>query len=125
MNSISGGHHRPVRPSRNVERFPFSGKCAVILSLVAASLAVLTSGGDAAPQQPARATWYKGIVHAHANWGAPQLPTRSEEHTSELQSRGLTSYAVFCLKKNMSFYARPRCACKFVITATSKEFSSF
>src|ERR1043165_1743310 len=28
------------------------------------------------------------------------IPTRSEEHTSELQSRGLISYAVFCLKKN-------------------------
>src|ERR1043165_10222743 len=27
-------------------------------------------------------------------------PLRSEEHTSELQSRGLISYAVFCLKKN-------------------------
>src|ERR1043165_9999926 len=26
-------------------------------------------------------------------------PPRSEEHTSELQSRGLISYAVFCLKK--------------------------
>src|ERR1043165_4303641 len=26
-------------------------------------------------------------------------PCRSEEHTSELQSRGLISYAVFCLKK--------------------------
>src|ERR1043165_7103662 len=26
-------------------------------------------------------------------------PWRSEEHTSELQSRGLISYAVFCLKK--------------------------
>ena len=26
---------------------------------------------------------------------------RSEEHTSELQSRGITSYAVFCLKKTM------------------------
>src|ERR1043165_10052125 len=26
--------------------------------------------------------------------------SRSEEHTSELQSRGLISYAVFCLKKN-------------------------
>src|ERR1043165_10132205 len=26
-------------------------------------------------------------------------PRRSEEHTSELQSRGLISYAVFCLKK--------------------------
>src|ERR1043165_10173367 len=27
---------------------------------------------------------------------------RSEEHTSELQSRGLISYAVFCLKKKNS-----------------------
>src|SRR5213075_3469638 len=27
---------------------------------------------------------------------------RSEEHTSELQSRLVTSYAVFCLKKNTS-----------------------
>src|ERR1043165_8231058 len=26
---------------------------------------------------------------------------RSEEHTSELQSRGLISYAVFCLKKSL------------------------
>src|ERR1043165_10310606 len=32
---------------------------------------------------------------------APDSPRvgRSEEHTSELQSRGLISYAVFCLKK--------------------------
>src|SRR5213594_3518177 len=28
-----------------------------------------------------------------------QTPIRSEEHTSELQSRTLKSYAVFCLKK--------------------------
>src|ERR1043165_10247604 len=28
------------------------------------------------------------------------LAGRSEEHTSELQSRGLTSYAGFCFKKN-------------------------
>src|ERR1043165_6483606 len=27
------------------------------------------------------------------------IVSRSEEHTSELQSRGLISYAVFCLKK--------------------------
>src|ERR1043165_7349197 len=27
------------------------------------------------------------------------MTIRSEEHTSELQSRGLISYAVFCLKK--------------------------
>src|ERR1043165_10061510 len=29
-------------------------------------------------------------------------PDRSEEHTSELQSRGLISYAVFCLKKELN-----------------------
>src|ERR1043165_5489489 len=37
--------------------------------------------------------WYKRL-----EIGVFQLP-RSEEHTSELQSRGLISYAVFCLKK--------------------------
>ena len=31
--------------------------------------------------------------------GANASLMRSEEHTSELQSRGLISYAVFCLKK--------------------------
>src|SRR3712207_7036019 len=31
----------------------------------------------------------------------PILPRRSEEHTSELQSRNI-SYAVFCLKKKIS-----------------------
>src|ERR1043165_5357793 len=35
---------------------------------------------------------------AHINHLAAQRD-RSEEHTSELQSRGLISYAVFCLKK--------------------------
>src|SRR5216110_3893905 len=30
---------------------------------------------------------------------SPALVRRSEEHTSELQSRELISYAVFCLKK--------------------------
>src|ERR1043165_1969688 len=32
---------------------------------------------------------------------------RSEEHTSELQSRGLISYAVFCLKKKNHHPPRP------------------
>src|SRR6187399_2138440 len=30
---------------------------------------------------------------------APRTSSRSEEHTSELQSRAVISYAVFCLKK--------------------------
>src|SRR3546814_9064833 len=32
--------------------------------------------------------------------GGPAIGTRSEEHTSELQSLMRISYAVFCLKKN-------------------------
>src|SRR5213596_4421331 len=32
----------------------------------------------------------------------PQTLSRSEEHTSELQSHGLISYAVFCLKKKIT-----------------------
>ena len=30
-------------------------------------------------KQSRNATWYKGIVHAHANWGAAQLPTTSPD----------------------------------------------
>src|ERR1043165_10141343 len=40
-----------------------------------------------APARPAHST-----IHS-------MMRERSEEHTSELQSRGLISYAVFCLKK--------------------------
>src|ERR1043165_783638 len=42
---------------------------------------------------------------------------RSEEHTSELQSRGLISYAVFCLKKKQMPRAKPR-------TAQPSDFAS-
>ena len=35
---------------------------------------------------------------------APELISRSEEHTSELQSHSFISYAVFCLKKKKKQY---------------------
>src|SRR3546814_3151343 len=35
----------------------------------------------------------------HVHWSQPGTNTRSEEHTSELQSLMRISYAVFCLKK--------------------------
>src|SRR5213596_3947170 len=35
---------------------------------------------------------------------------RSEEHTSELQSHGLISYAVFCLKTKKTRHSRPATA---------------
>src|SRR3546814_10401304 len=43
----------------------------------------------------------EGLVGGHSG----QRPTRSEEHTSELQSLMRISYAVFCLKKkNQNIY---------------------
>src|SRR5213075_3518916 len=41
-----------------------------------------------------------GVAHAQHRHEVP-LAGRSEEHTSELQSRLVISYAVFCLKKKM------------------------
>ena len=39
-------------------------------------------------------------IYHHLSDGVPKVfPARSEEHTSELQSRETISYAVFCLKK--------------------------
>src|SRR5881227_3855924 len=40
-------------------------------------------------------------VHAHSSgsWRRAARPRRSEEHTSQLQSRTVISYAVLCLKK--------------------------
>lgn len=49
---------------------------ARLLIPVAVTLIATVAPAIAAP--PA-ATWYKGIVHAHANWGAPQLPTTSPD----------------------------------------------
>src|SRR3546814_3858943 len=53
---------------------------------------------------PSLEAQFKGIVEAVTDESAPVLPnamlaTRSEEHTSELQSLMRISYAVFCLKK--------------------------
>src|ERR1043165_10044343 len=41
-------------------------------------------------------------------WETRQDGCRSEEHTSELQSRGLISYAVFCLKTKKKHNTAPR-----------------
>src|ERR1043165_10263697 len=50
---------------------------------------------DALPISAFRRCRRRAPVQARPSWRSP----RSEEHTSELQSRGLISYAVFCLKK--------------------------
>src|ERR1044071_867085 len=53
--------------------------------------------------------------------------TRSEEHTSELQSRVDISYAVFCLKKkdcDSEMLGLPRCACRDVYMETCTGFAT-
>src|SRR3546814_7181564 len=47
--------------------------------------------------------------------------TRSEEHTSELQSLMRTSYAVFCLKKNSTTTARHQDETKLTSTITTSH----
>src|ERR1043165_7420040 len=44
----------------------------------------------------------------------PRSPSRSEEHTSELQSRGLISYAVFCLKKKNKIHLQNELYCRLL-----------
>src|SRR5213596_4213309 len=50
-----------------------------------------------------RSRFGEAVALEQADTAAPlahePLEPRSEEHTSELQSHGLISYAVFCLKK--------------------------
>jgi len=47
---------------------------------LAAGLFLFASlSGLLAQNQPAPTSWYKGIVHAHANWVVPQLPTTSPD----------------------------------------------
>src|SRR5213596_4258112 len=44
-------------------------------------------------------SWASPSSRAGVRWPRSPCTWRSEEHTSELQSHGLISYAVFCLKK--------------------------
>src|SRR3546814_9173769 len=43
-----------------------------------------------------------------ANWLSLTVTNRSEEHTSELQSLMRTSYAVFCLTKQIKIRTHPK-----------------
>src|SRR6188474_3930333 len=51
--------------------------------------------------------WWRPARRARAARRSPARP-RSEEHTSELQSRNDISYAVFCLKKKKKKKETPR-----------------
>jgi hypothetical protein len=50
-----------------------------ILALAAANAADLATIRSVAAEGQSTSTWYKGVVHCHANWGAPQLPTTTPD----------------------------------------------
>src|SRR3546814_1367906 len=52
------------------------------------------------------ASAYPIFAHCYHDTGDNPAPKRSEEHTSELQSLMRISYAVFCLKKKITYYFR-------------------
>src|SRR3546814_6373143 len=89
-----GGRHEDPRdhvvPGRRRARRP--GACA----------AGARGGGAAAAGRAAGAGQFRRRARhpaADADRGLPHRASRSEEHTSELQSLMRISYAVFCLKK--------------------------
>src|SRR3546814_5579751 len=99
-SDLSGSGGRPARlPSRrafahNACRSAVAG--AVAASSVADGLhAAIMS---AAPSAPATCAWRRALRIIAALLVAS---SRSEEHTSELQSLMRISYAVFCLKKKI------------------------
>src|SRR3546814_12585890 len=83
---------RPPRSTRTDTLFPYTTLFRSILG----ELAGLGDDGEAAADDHLvdQLGRLAGAVRAH------QGETRSEEHTSELQSLMRISYAVFCLKKN-------------------------
>src|SRR3546814_5004434 len=63
------------------------------------SMCLATNGDLVAPQQRCASTSNRNFVGRQGPGARTHLMSRSEEHTSELQSLMRISYAVFCLKK--------------------------
>src|SRR3546814_5009208 len=86
--------HEPGRPGERIkEDRPIAPGWAYPKSKAAAENAISESRGDI----PVVFLHLAGLYDERNS-----VPTRSEEHTSELQSLMRTSYAVFCLKKKIT-----------------------
>ena len=84
----------------NIIGNPNVGKSTLMNAFVGEKLSIITS--------KAQTTRHRilGIVNGE-DFQMLLSDTRSEEHTSELQSRATISYAVFCLKKIFLMIRRP------------------
>src|SRR5213083_103568 len=65
--------------------------------------------------------WSRQVSSRHR--GPRDWSCRSEEHTSELQSLAVISYAVFCLKKKKIISTIIYCYNEFMYTKTYKNLS--
>src|SRR3546814_2014308 len=72
-------------------------RSALMLPLVGSALTAIATGIWAAISRPDG--WVLAVVGCVGVLAANRRRSRSEEHTSELQSLMRISYAVFCLKK--------------------------
>src|SRR3546814_4858214 len=61
-------------------------------------LGIFDEAGQPVPDGTTGEIWIRGASAMLGYWNKPE-ESRSEEHTSELQSLMRISYAVFCLKK--------------------------
>ena len=74
--------------------------------------------------EPCPYSWHRHLPKPVS--GRTDFQFRSEEHTSELQSRGLISYAVFCLKKKIFLMIRrPPRSTLFPYTTLFRSHSKF
>src|SRR3546814_10168407 len=91
---------RPPRSTRTDTLFPyttpFRSRCCARPCCPACSRRCATTSATATTASPCSRS---DTCSAGPPTRPPSCPTRSEEHTSELQSLMRISYAVFCLKK--------------------------
>src|SRR3546814_3797108 len=88
---------RPPRSTRTDTLFPYTTlfRSNTVRTIAIFGIITLILGGAAVGV----VRLMKARNNSYAT--AQSQPTRSEEHTSELQSLMRSSYAVFCLKKKM------------------------
>src|SRR3546814_3238088 len=94
---------RPPRSTRTDTLFPYTTlfRSDVIGSLrtFAGLDRLVLGGGDGSGMTVSGGKYLTDNVYLELTGGGREGPSRSEEHTSELQSLMRISYAVFCLKK--------------------------
>src|SRR3546814_4469629 len=96
---------RPPRSTRTDTLCPYTTlfrSVGMIVALKPGNIGSIGNNGVEQGRAPAAVAFIGG---PDFSLQASQTPTRSEEHTSELQSLMRISYAVFCLNKKNHLYS--------------------